>query len=175
MFKTVYLLIAAFMIFACSQGVVEEKSTEKTETPAAAQQEEAAEQPIMNPHATIPKEKQIIVPQEVSDKYKSLILGVKNEKEGIDVQTEVLIGQTAEIKGTPYSVLVENYLPDFVINGETVFTTRTAEENNPAAKIKVFEGDNMVFDGWLYKNFPDMHGSFSNPDYVLSMIKSVSK
>jgi hypothetical protein len=176
MFKAFYLALLSFAIFACSQGVVEEKGS-STSAPIETQ--------TTNPHdvtedgapknVVISAEKQINVPKEIADKYKSVILGVKNANAGLDIQTEVLIGQKAEIQGTPYTVLVEHFIPEFVIDANGVYTTRSAEENNPAAKIKVFEAGEEVFNGMLYKNFPDMHGSFAHPDYELTLIKSVVK
>jgi hypothetical protein len=173
MLKALYLVLVSFVIFACSQGVVDDKK--ESGTPMA-QEQTATEQPAGDPHGiTVPKEKRVSIPKEIVDKFKSVIIGVKNEKQGIDVQTEVLIGQKSEIQGTPFTILVEHYLPEFVIDGEGVYTTRSGEENNPAVKIKVFEGEQEIFDGMLYKNFPDMHGSFAHPDYVLTLIKSVVK
>lgn len=174
MLKALYLLLVSFVVFACSQGVVDEGKDGGA--PLAAERPAQSDMSMGDPHGiTVSKEKIISVPKEIADKFKSVIIGVKNEKEGLDVQTEVLIGQKSAIQGTPYTVLVEHYLPEFVIDTNGVFTTRSGEENNPAVKIKIFEGDEETFDGMLYKNFPDMHGSFSHPDYELMLIKSVLK
>ncbi|WP_022852105.1 hypothetical protein [Limisalsivibrio acetivorans] len=186
---TIFIIAAMFSVIACSQGVVEDEDAEKA--PQVQDQAQNKDPKDANPHGdmgagmadgenphagmNMPKEKTIKIPKEVSDKYKSLILGVKNETEGIDVQTEVLIGQKAEVKGTPYAIEVEHYIPDFVIDTDGAFTTRSAEENNPVAKIKIYEEGQLFFDGWLYKNFPNAHGSFTHPDYELTIIKSVTK
>ncbi len=177
MLKALYLVLVSFVIFACSQGVVDEKK----ETGAPMAQEQQSENgstgmPADADHGIkVSKDKKVSIPKEIADKFKSVIIGVKNEKQGIDVQTEVLIGQKSEIQGTPFTILVEHYMPEFVIDADGTYTTRSGEENNPAVKIKVFEGEQEVFDGMLYKNFPDMHGSFAHPDYVLTLIKSVVK
>lgn len=179
----VSLMLAAFLA-ACSQGVVDDEQTEAA--PAQKQSTAPAIDPnAPNPHAVdgadphagvnIKKERKFNIPQEVSDKYKSLIIEVKNVTENSSVETEVLIGQKAEATGTPFEIMVEYYLPDFVIDADGTITTRTAEENNPVAKIKVFKYGEVFFDGWLYKNHPNEHGAFESNAYSIALVKSVTK
>jgi len=179
--KIIITLILAVFAAACSQGIVDEDAP--SEAPSA------AESKVHNPHAdgTIPldkngqpvrpvkKERKFSIPKEVSEKYKSLILEVKNKVENSSVQTDVLIGQKSEVTGTPFEVLVEHYLPDFVIDAEGTITTRSAEEKNPVAKIKVFKFGEVFFDGWLYKNHPGEHGGFEDKAYSITLVKSVTK
>jgi hypothetical protein len=170
------VIIAAFFA-ACSQGVVEEDKSKTAAAPTAVDQTAKAPA-VENPHgdaAPAPKERKFSIPQEVSDKYKSLILEVKNIPENSSVQTDVLIGQKAEVTGTPFEVLVEYYLPDFVIDSDGTITTRSADENNPVVKIKVFKFGEVFFDGWLYKNHPSEHGSFADNAYSITLVKSVTK
>ncbi|MCD8492640.1 MAG: hypothetical protein LRY51_12520, partial [Geovibrio sp.] len=98
MLKALYLVLVSFVIFACSQGVVDEKK--ETGAPMAQeQQSENGSAGMIGGDAhgiKVSKEKRVSIPKEISDKFKSVIIGVKNEKEGIDVQTEVLIGQKSE-------------------------------------------------------------------------------
>ena len=185
--KLLISLILTTFLFACSQGVVDEEKS----APAPAPKAEAK---LHNPHATgeipldedgkplapnggahVKKERKFSIPKEVSEKYKSLILEIKNIPENSSVETEVLIGQKSEATGTPFEIMVEYYLPDFVIDADGTITTRSADENNPVAKIKVFKFGEVFFDGWLYKNHPSEHGSFADNAYSLSLIKSVTK
>ncbi|MGD9807323.1 MAG: hypothetical protein AB7E76_05725 [Deferribacterales bacterium] len=173
----VSLLMVAFLA-ACSQGVVEDEQTNAAPAQTSTSVENPhADQPAADPHAGVatPKERKFDIPQAVSDKYKSLIIEVKNLTENSSVETDVLIGQKAEVTGTPFEVQVEYYLPDFVINADGVITTRSAEENNPVAKIKVFKFGEVFFDGWLYKNHPNEHGAFDNEAYSIALVKSVTK
>lgn len=182
--KIIVSLVLAAFLAACSQGVIDE---EKSESAPAKKSESAA----TNPHTdgSIPldnegkamqqkpvqKERQYAVPKEVAEKYKSLIIEVKNIPENSSVQTDVLIGQKSEVTGTPFEVLVEYYFPDFVIDADGTITTRSAEENNPVAKIKVFKFGEVFFDGWLFKNHPDEHGNFADKAYSMTLVKSVTK
>jgi hypothetical protein len=178
--KILVSLILALFAVACSQGIVDEDApAAKQESKPQVKTQTGAENPhagIENPHAApVKKERKFNVPKEVADKYKSLILEVKNIPENSSVQTDVLIGQKSEVTGTPFEILVEAYLPDFVIDSEGVITTRSAEENNPVAKIKVFKFGEVFFDGWLYKNHPGEHGSFADKAYSITLVKSVTK
>jgi len=183
--KLIISLVLVSFMFACSQGVVDdEKSSAAPEKTAP-----VADAKVANPHDTgeipldkngqpaepVKKERKFSIPKEVSEKYKSLILEVKNVTENSTVETEVLIGQKSEVTGTPFEVLVEYYLPDFVIDADGTITTRSAEEKNPVVKIKVFKFGEVYFDGWLYKNHPSEHGNFEDKVYSITLVKSITK
>ena len=185
----IYFAMTAFLA-ACSQGVVDEDKAESAPAPKKSTMTNphgSTDNPHaginMNPHGDNPhagdasakKERKFVIPKEVSEKYKSLILEVKNVPENSSVQTDILIGQKSEVTGTPFEIEVEHYLPDFVIDSDGAITTRSAEEKNPVAKIKVYKFGEVFFDGWLYKNHPSEHGSFVDKAYSLSLIKSVTK
>jgi hypothetical protein len=51
----------------------------------------------------------------------------------------------------------------------TVITSASAEPNNPAVAIKIFEDDQLIFPpagewGWIYAKFPKIH-SFQHDRY----------
>ena len=170
--KLLVLAIIPLFFLACSQNTIKEdenstKSNAKVSEIKETKKEEVKQEPVK-------KEKKIIVPQEVSDKYKSLIIELTQNKTNKTVETNIIIGQKAEIAGTPLSIEVEAYLPDFVMNDNSIMTSKSAEENNPAAKVKIYKYDNLVFDGWLFKNFPNTH-SFEDPDYKILMKNAVKK
>ncbi|TCK62484.1 hypothetical protein [Seleniivibrio woodruffii] len=173
--KIITMFIASVFAFSCSQGVVD-KDKAKEQAPAATEQtaDPHAGQAAADPHAGAekPKERKVNVPKEVAEKYKSLILEVKNTKDNSTVQSDVIIGQKAEVQGTPFAVEVEYYMPDFVIESDGTITTRSADEKNPVAKIKVYKMNEVFFDGWLFKNHPTEHGNFNDPNYSITIISS---
>jgi len=183
MIRTLLIVALTLAFIGCSQGVVEDNTPQKKATDVKTQTNPHGDNPhatnphATNPHADKPKkaERKVSIPKEIADKYKSVILEVKNIQDKKDLQTEVIIGQQADLAGTPYKILVEFYIPDFVIDSGGVITTRSAEEKNPVAKIKIFKEAAVYFDGWLYKNFPGEHGSFTDPKYSVTLIKSVLK
>lgn len=168
------LTLAIILLFsvACSQNTVKEEDSKINESTTVKTVKNETPEKTANTDNKI--EKKIIIPKEVSAKYKSLIMEVGYKKPNKSVDTDILIGQKAEIAGTPLTIELEAYLPDFVMNESSIMTSKSAEENNPAAKIKVFKSGNLVFDGWLFKNFPDAH-PFDDPDYTLNMKSAVQK
>jgi cytochrome c biogenesis protein len=59
-------------------------------------------------------------------------------------------------------IIVQRFIPDFVIGEGNQPETRSLQPNNPAALIEGYRGGAKVFDGWIFANFPDfaqMHGA----------------
>jgi hypothetical protein len=169
--KTLVALVLSLLLVACSQNAMKEEDSKsagkvatKTAEPVKSntwEHNEISEQP----------ERLVTIPDEVKQKYKSLIISVTDKKANKDIETEVLIGQKAEASGTALTIEVEYYLPDFTMDGN-IMTSKSADENNPAAKVKIYRDGNEVFDGWLFKNFPDMH-PYVDEDYAVSLKGSV--
>jgi hypothetical protein len=169
------LAVIPLIFLACSQNTVkEDKKEEINQVSVTKKDSEQVSKENQVKQETVKKEKKIIIPQEVSAKYKSLILEITHAKTNKTIETNVIIGQKAEIAGTPLVIEVESYLPDFTMTDDSVMTSKTTEENNPAAKIKVYKDGTLVFDGWLFKNYPNTH-AFEDPDYKILMKNSVQK
>jgi ABC-type Fe3+-hydroxamate transport system substrate-binding protein len=169
--KTLVALVLSLLLVACSQNTIkdeESKGGAKTATETTQPVEKSTGE--QNVIAAQP-ERMVTIPDEVKQKYKSLIISVTDKKANKDIETEVLIGQKAEASGTALEIEVEYYLPDFTMDGN-IMTSKSAKENNPAAKVKIYKGGNEVFDGWLFKNFPDMH-PYVDEEYAVSLKGSV--
>lgn len=175
-FKYLSILLILSLSLACSQNVSkEEKSDSK---PLVVEEKKSTQQTggeVSNTNQTpVPVEKRITVPEDVAKKFKSVIFSVDDKKANKSLETEVLIGQKAEVAGTVVGVELEYYLPDFVMGENSVMTSKGVEENNPAAKVKIYKSGQLVFDGWLFKNYPDMH-PFVDEEYGVSLKASVLK
>ncbi len=184
------MLILIFGILACSQNTTQETAEDtlkedNTQTSQSASSGSDIQNP--NPHEGIDMsgssmmdggsvERKIVVPEEVEKTYKSLILEVVDNSSGAtkSIEREVLIGQKAEISGTNLDIEVEYYLPDFIMEQNGLMSSKSAEENNPAAKVKIYENNGLIFDGWLFKNFPGIH-SFQHPVYDIRLKGSTKK
>jgi len=174
--KTLVALVLSLLLVACSQNAMkdeESKGEAKTATEttqpvekSTGEQNETAQNEIAGQ-----PERMVTIPDDVKQKYKSLIIAVTDKKANKDIETEVLIGQKAQVSGTALAIEVEYYLPDFTMDGN-IMTSKSADENNPAAKVKIYRDGNEVFDGWLFKNFPDMH-PYVDEDYAVSLKGSV--
>jgi predicted RND superfamily exporter protein len=172
--KFLVLTIISLVFISCSQNTVKESEKVNADSDKTDQMEKVQKNIKGESNKPVKKDKKIIVPKEVSDKYKSLIIEIRHLNTNKTVETNILIGQKAEIAGTPLVIEVEAYLPDFTMKDNSVMTSKSATENNPAAKIKVYKNEQLVFDGWLFKNYPNTH-SFEDPDYKLLMKSAVNK
>lgn len=54
---------------------------------------------------------------------------------------------------------VRRFVPDFVIGEGNRVQTRSWQPRNPAALVEAWAGEERVFAGWIFANFPDFEGS----------------
>jgi cytochrome c biogenesis protein len=97
------------------------------------------------------------------------IVAVKRGKEDIFSQPlTVKWGELKSMPETPYSVKLMGYAADFSYDDELGgVISRSAEANNPAVKLEVYEGDRLVFSPWLFFNYPGYFSSVPDSDYTL--------
>ncbi|MGA1846041.1 hypothetical protein [Deferribacter abyssi] len=170
--KILFILLA--VTIACSQNAMKDEGESKTDIHTEQVQQEKVVNTQTPKEAEQKVEKRIVVPDEVAKKYKSVIIAVKDNQEKKDIDTEIIIGQTSEVSGTPLSIQVEAFLPDFVMDENGVMTSKTAEENNPAVKVKIYKDKQLVFDGWVFGKFPTMH-AFTDDRYSIVYKSALKK
>jgi len=54
------------------------------------------------------------------------------------------------------SIAVARFIPDFVLGEGNEPQTRSLQPNNPAAYVEGYRGEEKIFSGWIFANFPDM-------------------
>jgi cytochrome c biogenesis protein len=93
-----------------------------------------------------------------------LELAVKKKSDAAFAKTLAFqVGEKAPVgdaAGT--EVIVQSFLPDFVMGEGGRPESRSAEPNNPAALVEGWQGGEKVFSGWVFANYPDfgqMHGA----------------
>ena len=65
------------------------------------------------------------------------------------------MGERAELEGEGLQVTALQFVPDFIIGENGQVATRSQQPNNPAVYIEGFQGDTLVFSGWIFAQFPD--------------------
>ena len=111
---------------------------------------------------------------EISAKYKGVVINVISVKDGKIINEVVLpFKKKTAIKGTPYSILVDSFFTTFKMDEKGVINS-SMEEVNPATKVKLYKDDKVVFDGWLFQNYPDIH-QFTDPEYSFVLLKGDKK
>jgi hypothetical protein len=107
----------------------------------------------------------IIVPKEMVGKWRAIVVKVTDKKTGDAKEYTVDLNKDFVIPDTKLTLNVKNFLPDFSMSPGGI-TTLTGEPNNPAAQVNISEDGKPVFDGWLFKRFPEVH-AFQHLKYAI--------
>ena len=134
------------------------------------------QQAPMPPHgdsaSMAPKvERTIVIPDEVKGKWSNVVLDVVDKGSNKSGEYTARLKSEFKIPNTDLKIMVGDFLPDFIINGNTL-TSASNQPNNPAVKVEVFEGGKSIFKGWLYAKYPAMH-PFEHPKYAITLKKGV--
>ena len=113
-------------------------------------------------------EKTVIVPSDVSRRWKAVKLAVIDKTHGTENIYVVPIGVPFAVPSSPLTITVEAFLPAFTMEGATI-TTSSNELVNPGAKVRIKESGAPVFQGWLFSKFPNTH-AVTHPKYGFSLI-----
>lgn len=116
------------------------------------------------PMPTVPST--VMVPEEIAGKWKAVVLEVTDKDTNEQSDVTVAIGETAPLTGSGLTVFVEAFLPSFTMAGD-VFTSSSADLNNPAARIKIAdEQGQQLFYSWVFALYPATH-PFEHPRYAV--------
>ncbi len=77
-----------------------------------------------------------------------------------DTQTsqvfQININSTTNISEN-VSFIVQDFIPDFVIDEDGKIATKSDTLSNPAIKVVVYRDGEATFDSWLFQLYPDIH------------------
>jgi len=142
--------------------------------PACGSEPEKPAEAMQNPHpegAPQRTESKVVIPPTQAGKWKGIKISVQDKGTGKTFTQEAALGADAPIPGTGLTLRVENVLPDFSMGGG-VITSKSDNPANPAAQVKVAEGDKQVFRGWMFSLFPEAH-PFEHPRYAIKLVALV--
>ena len=118
--------------------------------------------------------KRTVLDTEVRKVWKSVEFVLREKKPASEPRTvTIAIGEEAEVPGTPIKIRVVGFVPEFAMDAGSV-TTKSMNDVNPAAKIKVIDGGKEIWEGWAFRNYPDQH-SFQDPRYAILMTKALKE
>ena len=78
------------------------------------------------------------------------------------------MGEKAVFTGQDLEVHALQFVPDFILAENNQVATRSLDPNNPALFVKVLQGGEEIFSGWLFANFPDFARMHSQKETDLS-------
>ncbi len=109
----------------------------------------------------------VVVPDSVKGKWKSVKISVLDKASQKKSEYDIAIGSEAPVAGSDLVIKVDNFMPDFIMNGP-VRTSASNEPKKPAAQIEIKERGQEIFKGWLFYNLPSPH-DFQHPKYSVSL------
>ena len=131
------------------------------------EEKKAGQTPATSGHAA-KKESVVVVPNSVKGKWKAVKIAVTDKETNKETVYTVAIGSGFTIPNTNIAIKVDNFLPHFMMDGTTL-TSQSNEPKNPAAQIRILEGGNEIFKGWLFSLFPTTH-AFQHPKYGFTLV-----
>ncbi len=114
------------------------------------------------------KEATVVIPDSVKGKWKAVKIAVTDKVSGKETVYTVAVGNSVTIPGSKLSVMVDTFLPHFVMEGTTL-TSQSNEPKNPAAQIRIMEDGKEIFKGWLFSLYPTTH-AFQHPRYGFTLV-----
>ena len=84
---------------------------------------------------------------------------------------EVPVGGSAVLGDSGLTLLVEAFIPDFVMDGSGI-TSRSAEPVNPAARVVISEDGAADYTGWLFAAMPEIH-PFPHETYGVVLVEGI--
>ena len=114
------------------------------------------------------KEAVVVVPDSVKGKWKAVKIAVTDKSVNKETVYTVAIGAQYAIPNSGLSIKVENFLPHFTMDGTTL-TSQSNEPKNPAAQVRIIEGDKEIFKGWLFSLYPTTH-ALQHPRYGFTLV-----
>lgn len=171
-------LATAVAVTGCSKKEEPASAPSQAEAPSGQQEMPASHPPVggegsggtMGESAPAAP-RQVVVPDEVTNTWKAVVLEVTDKESGKSQDVTVDIGQSATVDGL--EVTVENFLPSFSMGGGQI-TSKSAATDNPAVQLEVKEGGTEVFSGWLFSLYPDAH-PFQHDKYSILLKDFVKK
>ncbi len=119
------------------------------------------------PHPVpLPKGQKIVVPDDVKAKYHTVKMAVGNRITKAAKVFTVRIGGSASVPGSPYSIKVTAYLPQWIFRGDVV-TSKGIEPVDPAVRAIITKGGKHVFDGFIFQRHKTP--SFVTDKYVITL------
>jgi hypothetical protein len=113
------------------------------------------------------------VPPAVQEAYSGVRLRWKDSTDGKEGLIDVPLGGGTPLPDPTLVVRADVFLPAFTMGGGAI-TSDGIEQENPAARITVFEKGQEIFGGWIFTRFPEVH-PFTHPRFSLLLEGGVPK
>jgi hypothetical protein len=165
--KLVVLFVSLAMVFAMGA------CSKQDEAPITRGGDQPEGHPSTGGAPMVPAVTEVVVPENVKGKWDAVLLSIENKETGSIEDVKVPLYSEYTVPGSNLKVSVGDFLPDFRMEG-AIITSFTPDPNNPAVKVKVVEGEEELFDSWLYSRFPAIH-PFQHEKFGITLKDGIRK
>ncbi len=168
--KRIALLLAVLFAFTVSGTACKKKEAPPPPPQAGGMPGEPGAAPGMMGGGP---EKKIVVPDAVKAAWKAVKIDVEYKKTKSKKTLTVPLHSDTKIADTDMTLKVGDFLPHFAMTADSI-TSNSNNLENPAVSVDVVQGGKIVFHGWLFSKFPDIH-PFQNDTIGLKLAEAVKK
>lgn len=108
---------------------------------------------------------------EIADDWQAIRVRLVELSSGAESVHEVPLGGEAALGESGLTLKAVTFVPDFVM-GEDGITSRSAEPNNPAARVVIIEEGQPDYEGWLFGAMPGIH-PYPHETYGIVLVEGV--
>ena len=99
---------------------------------------------------------EITLDPEIADDWRAIRVRVVELSSMEESFHEITIGEEAPLGDSGLTLRAVTFIPDFIMS-EGGITTRSADPQNPAARVVIIEEGKDDYEGWLFGAMPEIH------------------
>ncbi len=168
--KRIAVLLAALFAFTLAGAACKKQPPPPPPPPAGGMPGEAGAPPGMMGGGP---EKKVIVPDAVKASWKAVKIEVDYKKTKTKKVITTALNTDVKVPDTDITLKVGPFLPHFAMTADSITSTSNNLEN-PVVGVDVVQGGKIVFHGWLFQKFPDVH-SFQSDTIALKLVEGIKK
>lgn len=114
---------------------------------------------------------EITLDPEIADDWQAIRVRVVQLETMDETFHEIVIGEEAPLGDTGLTLRAVDFIPDFVMS-EAGVTSRSADPQNPAARVVIIEEGKGDYEGWLFGAMPEIH-AYPHEVYAVMLAEGV--
>jgi len=114
---------------------------------------------------------EIALDPEIADDWQAIRVRVVELENMNETFHEIAIGEEAALGDSGLTLRVVAFIPDFVM-GDGGITSRSADPQNPAARVVISEEGKGDYEGWLFGAMPEIH-AYPHELYGVMLVEGV--
>ena len=108
---------------------------------------------------------------EIAGAWSGIRVHVIDSETGDGQIVDVALGETVALGDSGLTLSADTFVPDFVMD-EGGITSRSAETQNPAARVVIAEDGMANYEGWLFAAMPEIH-PFPHARYQVLLVEGI--